>query len=362
MTRNRTILLVRFAAILLSFSGGPVRADPVSCGQTLTADTVLETNLECLEGDALYIGADGLTLDLNGFSILGSDSQGVAVWVDTFDGVTVKNGAIKGFWDGIRADFGVEDLQIRKLSLSGQVHSSIVIIRSSDILISDVNISQLPGLTAQYAEAIRLANVDSAELNEVTVDGGGFGVLSIGGQLDQPEQISTGLKVTNSTFTNVAVGILINRNDRVLIWNNRIIGTDYGEGCGGGIAVVGDPSTRVGLYKNVVTGCQNGIETGTDPDAHSSGLIISMNEVYANVNGMMLLRLDDSRISYNKVHLNEQAGIELALYSTGNRILNNRVTGNGLVDMRHDFVSVPNTWKGNTCVTSDEGAEVDCGE
>jgi hypothetical protein len=54
-----------------------------------------------------------------------------------------------------------------------------------------VFISQPPGGVGGPAEAIRLANVDDAEVKNVTVDGGFFGVLSIGGQLGDPGQIST---------------------------------------------------------------------------------------------------------------------------------------------------------------------------
>lgn len=67
--------------------------------------------------------------------------------------------------------------------------------------IKDVFVSQHPGGGADgAAEAIRCANVDDAKVENVTVDRGFFGVLSIGGQLVDSGNVSTKFQVSNSTF------------------------------------------------------------------------------------------------------------------------------------------------------------------
>src|SRR3712207_1967639 len=43
----------------------------VTCGQTITSDTRLATDLINCHGDGIVIGADGITLDLNGHTIDG---------------------------------------------------------------------------------------------------------------------------------------------------------------------------------------------------------------------------------------------------------------------------------------------------
>jgi parallel beta-helix repeat protein len=100
-----TILLVTSGALLAV--PGSASAQPV-CGETITEDTTLTADLICAEGDGvlppgrddwwnpweygLLIGADGVTLDLNGHLV------GAASWPDQGIGVfghsdvTIKNG------------------------------------------------------------------------------------------------------------------------------------------------------------------------------------------------------------------------------------------------------------------------------
>ena len=56
--------------------GAPASAAPVSCGDVITVDTVLTQDLTCGPGDALVIGANGITLDLGGHTITGPGAYG----------------------------------------------------------------------------------------------------------------------------------------------------------------------------------------------------------------------------------------------------------------------------------------------
>jgi hypothetical protein len=51
-----------------------VVAGPVSCGDTITADTTLDTDLVDCPNNGIVIGADDITLDLNGHTIDGNDA------------------------------------------------------------------------------------------------------------------------------------------------------------------------------------------------------------------------------------------------------------------------------------------------
>jgi parallel beta-helix repeat protein len=93
---------------------GPAGPVPViaTCGMTITTSVVIGNDLTCSQ-DALIVGADGITVDLGGHSIVGvgSDAQ---IGVDGGNGgfplpvrdahtFTVQNGTIEGFATGISA-------------------------------------------------------------------------------------------------------------------------------------------------------------------------------------------------------------------------------------------------------------------
>ncbi|HJU42104.1 MAG TPA: right-handed parallel beta-helix repeat-containing protein, partial [Vicinamibacterales bacterium] len=95
------------------FPSEVVHADSVDCGDVITADTVLDSDLTCA-AEGLVIGASGVTLDLNGHTLTGPGltcnpcvfppgaSVPSGVRVQGRDGVTIKNGYITGFVYGIR--------------------------------------------------------------------------------------------------------------------------------------------------------------------------------------------------------------------------------------------------------------------
>ncbi len=91
-----------WAATTTVVGAGPASAAHVTCGQTITVSTTLDSDVgPCSEG--LVIGADNITLDLNGFTISGTpavgDGPGVSMTGRT--GVTVRNGTITQFDAGV---------------------------------------------------------------------------------------------------------------------------------------------------------------------------------------------------------------------------------------------------------------------
>ena len=50
----------------LAFGAGPAAASQVSCGDTITADTTLDSDLVNCPNNGIVIGADDITLDLDG--------------------------------------------------------------------------------------------------------------------------------------------------------------------------------------------------------------------------------------------------------------------------------------------------------
>jgi len=346
-TINEKLFLLILTAPLLVFYGGLAQAASVSCGEIIVTDTKLDTNLICDSEpptDGLVIAANGVTLDLNGFTIKGS-SEKEGVSGTGHSNITIKNGAITGFETGIHFD-DITKLEIKQLTIANQSWDSILIGTSRNVKIMNVHTylpEEAPG------SAIILADVDDSKVTNVNVDGGFYGVLSIAYL-----GISKRFEVKNSVFARVGhVGVRILRNDGAFVINNSVSGTPA---CWSGIDVVDEgPNNEILILDNAATGCNHGINVATEPPA--TKLQISGNHVYGNVDGIFLLGMTDSVVSDNRVHFNN-AGIVLWANTYGNKIVNNIVTGNRDVDM-YQYPDFFNLWSGNTCVLT-EGAYIDC--
>ena len=79
--------------------GGHLSANDL-CGATVTADVRLDRDLECA-GDGLVVGADGITVDLNGHTMTGPGS-GVGISIGGRADVTIAGGVIRNFGVAIR--------------------------------------------------------------------------------------------------------------------------------------------------------------------------------------------------------------------------------------------------------------------
>lgn len=80
----------------------PVPAFALSCGDTVTADVTLTTDLHCTTGSsALRVAASGVTIDLNGHTLSG-DSSLPGIHVHDANNVTITGpGTIRGFSIGV---------------------------------------------------------------------------------------------------------------------------------------------------------------------------------------------------------------------------------------------------------------------
>ena len=91
--------------------GHAALAGPLSCGDTITVDTTLDSDLLDCPNNGIVIGADDITLDLNGHTIDGDDALvdpcpenefcDVGVANDGHNGVRIKGGDISGFAFGV---------------------------------------------------------------------------------------------------------------------------------------------------------------------------------------------------------------------------------------------------------------------
>ena len=99
-------------ACWLAVGDGQARAGQLGCGDTITADTTLHQSLVNCPNNGIVIGANGVTLNLNGHRIDGDGTPAagcdpetefcdIGVVNDGHDGVTVKHGSVREFLYGV---------------------------------------------------------------------------------------------------------------------------------------------------------------------------------------------------------------------------------------------------------------------
>src|SRR6266540_2615740 len=127
----------------LCCDAGAASASPptatMSCGQTLTQSVRLANDLVSCPGEALIVGADGITIYLNGHTVAGTAAPADCDTVDFSDRsagiddragygrLTIENGTVRQFQNGITAGSGtagmsdshLHDLIVRDNRLSG---------------------------------------------------------------------------------------------------------------------------------------------------------------------------------------------------------------------------------------------------
>jgi parallel beta-helix repeat protein len=142
--RNALRTLLAAAALSLAIAPGAQGAKPVhvSCGETIAKDTKLANDLIDCPGNGLVIGADDITLDLNGHTIDGDGDGFDSCATDCDAGVdntghariTVKHGTIREFVEGVAVE-GASANRVEDLSTSGQAHGGVFVEQSTDVAV-----------------------------------------------------------------------------------------------------------------------------------------------------------------------------------------------------------------------------------
>jgi parallel beta-helix repeat protein len=105
-------LLAAALACWLAMGGTQASAARVNCGDTITVDTTLHQSLVNCPNNGIVIGANGVTLNLNGHRIDGDGTPAagcdlqtefcdIGVVNDGHDGVTVRHGSVREFGFGV---------------------------------------------------------------------------------------------------------------------------------------------------------------------------------------------------------------------------------------------------------------------
>jgi parallel beta-helix repeat protein len=105
------VILTFAVAGAIALDIGRALASHVSCGDTITADTTLDSDLVNCPNNGIVIGADEITLNLNGHTIDGDGEPfepcppgefcDVGLLNDGHDGITVRHGSVREFAVGV---------------------------------------------------------------------------------------------------------------------------------------------------------------------------------------------------------------------------------------------------------------------
>ena len=291
------IALVIFAlavAGLMAFGASEATASHVSCGDTITADTTLDSDLNCgdLSGasSALTIGAHRVTLDLNGHTIstaCESDCEATVVIDDRggYDGVRVLDGTIRP--NGVAA--GVALVDVDASALEG------------------LTIAGFPRPMFQPGVGISLSNSHRNELDSSTIGGGDPALLL---------SASDGNEISRSSFDG---GIAIHLGDGIRLAggsdHNRIVDSLAG-GDGRGIVILDSVGNTV--TRSRVRGIVEGI---VGRGAHRN--VISRNTLSETFGGTGIGMVSSDE---NVIRRNEARDL-LQIFGDRNRVEHNDVSG-----------------------------------
>jgi len=239
LTVGRLFLVCALSGLLLGVSEGRAKGGtPITaCGQVVTTDAVLTTDLLCA-GSGVVVGASGITIDLNGFMLRGG---GPYYGIDDpgYDRVTIENGVIRNFDVGVYAHNSADEVRVSDLLASGNFYG--VYISGNKAWVRS---------SAASADAVGVyVQGDSARVEKATAVGNHLDGISIAGDA---------ASVRSSTASgNESDGISV-AGDAAVIRSNRAEANGFSGGAsdaaGLGIQVVNGSSTTAPVGTNVARG------------------------------------------------------------------------------------------------------------
>jgi parallel beta-helix repeat protein len=246
-----TLALV--VAGLTVLSGGQALASHLRCGDTITTDTTLDRDLVNCPNNGIVIGADNITLDLNGHTIDGDDAlvdpcpgfcdEGVDNTAG-HSGVTIEDGSIREFARGVIV-LGANDNRLRHLSAANNTFIGITVgddSARSRIEGNSITDNGLVGL-ALFASP---RGGNRVERNRVSGSG------EIGLLVDD----TAGNRIHKNTFSdNVEAGMII-AGDGNQASRNRVLRN------GDGMIIVGNDNTITRNHVTDAPGCPQDGEVG----------------------------------------------------------------------------------------------------
>jgi parallel beta-helix repeat protein len=277
-----------------------------SCGQVVTQDVTLTSDLNCDSGDGLIVGASGITINLNGYSITGPNGGGQEA---------VNPTGSQGAANPTSADSDDEN--------GGQQQE------------------EEAAATEEEEEAVNPTSADSDDEN-----GGQQEEEAAAATEEEEPEIRPVTTRQNTADYDGSSGILVENADNVAIAGlGEISGFSRGVtflGSSGGavtdiqlanndIGAVVASSEGTEISRNTIT--NNGIAVVSDG---SNGGVTAFNQIVANVEqGILLVGSSDNVVAANNMYGNGGSGIFLDPMSQRNHLDYNTVFGHEAADLNN---------------------------
>jgi len=294
---------------LMVFGSGSASAAHVSCGETITTDTTLDSDLtNCAVG--VEIDADNITLDLKGHTIEGDGTGGGdGVRIAGQQGVVVKNGTIK--------EFG----------------TSVALVETPGAVAQGANNNRVEQIImSSNAVGIILIGAHNNQLRRNDVSGNATGiVLSTGFEAPGPPanpRSSGNVLVRNRVSRNTDDGIVLKASS-----SNRLARNEVSGNGANGIELAAVQGRRSVFTSNVNLLVRNRVsrnkEHGIVLDEGSSGNRLLGNTTNRNLEGIDLKdSSNNNSVLANEALGNDDDGIEISS-SSDNHLAGNRASRNG---------------------------------
>jgi parallel beta-helix repeat protein len=248
-----------------------------SCGQVVTQDVTLTSDLNCDNGDGLIVGASGITINLNGYSITGPQGGGA-------ENPTTANSNSEG-GDAANSNSEGGDAENPTAANSNSEGGDAEDIRPVSTARQTTDYDGSSGILVANAD-----NVAIAGLGEIA--GFSRGVTFLG---------SSGGALTDVQLVNNEIGAVVASSEGTEVSRNTITNN--------GIAVVSDAS---------------------------NGGVTAFNQIVANLEqGILLLGSSDNVVAANNMYGNGASGIYLDPMSQRNHIDYNTVFGHETADVNN---------------------------
>jgi parallel beta-helix repeat protein len=274
-----------------------------SCGQVVTQDVTLTSDLNCDNGDGLIVGAPGITINLNGYSITGPQGGGAenpttANSGSEEDGAENPTTANSGSEEDGAENSGSDDDDDAENSGSEEDGAENPTTANSDGAENITPVSTQGPATGQATDydgssGILVANADNVAIQGLgEIAGFSRGVTFLG---------SSGGALTDVQLVNNEIGAVVASSEGTEISRNTITNN--------GIAVVSDAS---------------------------NGGVTAFNQIVANLEqGILLLGSSDNVVAANNMYGNGASGIYLDPMSQRNHVDYNTVFGHETADVNN---------------------------
>jgi parallel beta-helix repeat protein len=349
--------LLAFPLAAVAGGGALAQTAPLSCGDTITADTTLEADLTDCPSNGLVIGADNLILDLNGHTISGDGKLvrrcprrqlcdfGLAN--DGHDGATVRNGSVRGFGTGVLVGRAREN-RVLDISSSRNTFFGFVVFSSAKILVRGSSGSRNiapdgDGMGLFDSHDVRIVDnefrrnpgpgihVQASTDNLIKgnlISHSSPGIL-LGGETRADSADRN--QIRRNRFVGNGAGVLLGRGNRNVIARNRLSRD------GDGIAIENARGNRVAL--NVILDARkNGIYLGlNEPPIGGGDNVIRRNVVRRSGEDGFKVRSKDhhSVLKGNVARRSGDDGFDVESSST--KLARNRAVGNDALGIEAVF-------------------------